>query len=62
MALAELGRCDEAATWLRQMVAKATGTEKPEVVERLKAESSNYERTPCRPTTDLTIPDDLISP
>jgi len=62
MALAELGRCDEAATWLRQMVAKAIGTEKPEVVERLKTESSNYERTPCRPPTDLTIPDDLISP
>lgn len=62
LALGELGRCDEAVAWLRQMVTKATGTGKPEVVERIKAESSNYERTPCRPTTDLTIPDNLISP
>lgn len=62
LALGELGRCDEAAAWLRQMVAKANGAGKPEVVERLKAESSNYERSPCRPTTNLTIPDDLISP
>lgn len=62
LALGELGRCDEAAAWLRQMLAKATRAGKPEMVERLKAEPSNYERTPCRPTTDLTIPDDLIQP
>jgi tetratricopeptide (TPR) repeat protein len=62
LALGELGRCDEAAAWLRQMAAKATGDGKPELVEKLKKELSKYERAPCRPPANLTIPDDLISP
>ena len=62
MALGELGRCEEAAAWLRQMAAKATGERRPELVEKLNAELSKYERAPCRPTAALTIPDHLISP
>jgi tetratricopeptide (TPR) repeat protein len=62
LALGELGRCDEAAAWLRQIAAKDTEARKPEFVEKLKAELSKSQKAPCRPTTDLTIPDDLISP
>jgi len=61
-ALGELGRCDEAAAWLRQMAAKATGDGKPELIEKLKTELSKYEKAPCRPPAVQTIPDDLISP
>jgi len=61
-ALGELGRCNEAAAWLRQMAAKAIGDGKPELVEKLKTELSKYEKAPCRPPAVQTIPDDLISP
>jgi tetratricopeptide (TPR) repeat protein len=61
-ALGELGRCAEATAWLRQMAAKATGDRRPEIVEKLNAELSKYQKAPCRPAADLTIPDDLISP
>jgi len=57
LALAEVGRCDEAAAWLRQMAAKAAGDGKAELGEKLKAESSRYARAPCRPTVNLTFPD-----
>ena len=54
MALAELGRCDEAAAWVRRMTAKATAEGKPDLMEKLKAELSRYERArPCRPTSDM---------
>src|SRR6266567_2289470 len=56
LALAELGRCDEAAAWMRQMVAKAAKENKPDLVEKLKAELNKYERVrPCRPTADITF-------
>ncbi|MEP6707068.1 MAG: tetratricopeptide repeat protein, partial [Pyrinomonadaceae bacterium] len=54
MALAELGRCDEAAAWVRRMTAKATVEGKPDLIEKLKIELSRYERArPCRPTSDM---------
>lgn len=54
MALAELGRCDEAAAWVRRMTDKATEEGKPDLIEKLKAELSRYERArPCRPTSDM---------
>jgi tetratricopeptide (TPR) repeat protein len=49
LALAELGRCDEAADWIRRMMAKATPEGRPDIVEKLKAELNRYEHTrPCR--------------
>jgi tetratricopeptide (TPR) repeat protein len=58
MALAELGRCDEAADWLRRMIAKAAGEGKPDLAEKLKVELNRYERArPCRPTSDITFSD-----
>jgi tetratricopeptide (TPR) repeat protein len=50
MALAELGRCDEAAAWLRRMIDKASIEKQPDLGEKLKAELNRYERVrPCRP-------------
>jgi tetratricopeptide (TPR) repeat protein len=58
MALAELGRCDEAADWQRRMMAKAASEAKPELAARLKAELERYERArPCRPAADTSFPD-----
>jgi tetratricopeptide (TPR) repeat protein len=57
LALAELGRCDEAAAWFRELAVKAGADGKPEMAEKLKAQSSRYERSPCRPTAELTFPD-----
>jgi len=52
--LAELGRCDEAAAWVRRMTTKATAEGKPDLIEKLKTELSRYERArPCRPTPDM---------
>ncbi len=56
MALAELGRCDEAAAWIRRMSAKAAGEGKPDLMEKLKAELNRYENVrPCRPAGDMTL-------
>jgi tetratricopeptide (TPR) repeat protein len=53
MALAELGRCDEAADWVRRMTAKASAEGRPDLVEKLKAELNRYEHArPCRPPSD----------
>ena len=50
MALAELGRCDEAAEWARRMITKADAEGSPDLVEKLKTELKRYERErPCRP-------------
>jgi tetratricopeptide (TPR) repeat protein len=54
MALAELGRCNEAAEWLRRMTAKAAAEGEPNLIEKLKIELSRYERArPCRPSSDM---------
>jgi hypothetical protein len=58
MALAELGRCDEAAARLRGLIVKASSEGKRELVEKLKAELGRYETArPCRPTGDTAIDD-----
>lgn len=54
MALAELGRCDEAAALVRQLTAKVAEDRKPDLLEKLKAELNRYESArPCRPTADM---------
>lgn len=61
LALAELGRCDEASAWLRQMIVKA-GEGKAGVVKKLKGELARSERLrPCRPTGDLIFSDQSLS-
>ena len=51
MALAELGRCSEAAEWQRRMIAAAERQQKTEVLAKLRADLKQYEQTsPCRPS------------
>ena len=53
MALAELGRCDEAAAWVKRMTAKAGEEHKPDLIKKLKSELNAYEHArPCRPTAE----------
>lgn len=62
LALAELGRCDEAAAWLRRMTTKASEEGKADLVEKLKTELSRYERAkPCRPRADMTFSGQSLS-
>lgn len=62
LALAELGRCDEASAWLRQMTAKASGEGKSDLVEKLRALLNRHESArPCRPTADITFSDPSLS-
>jgi tetratricopeptide (TPR) repeat protein len=58
MALAEAGRCDEAAALLRRMIDKANAEGKPDLAGKLKAELNRYERErPCRPAADINFSD-----
>jgi tetratricopeptide (TPR) repeat protein len=58
MALAELGRCDEATVWLKRMNNKATEEGNRELAEKLKAELNRYERErPCRPSAGIIFSD-----
>jgi tetratricopeptide (TPR) repeat protein len=58
MALAELGRCDEAADLLRQLTDKATLEGRPELVLKLKTDLRRYESArPCRPPADINFND-----
>jgi tetratricopeptide (TPR) repeat protein len=55
MALAELGRCNEAAAWGRRLITNAASDRKPDLIEKLKTELNRYENTrPCRPASDVT--------
>ncbi|MEK6280022.1 MAG: tetratricopeptide repeat protein [Acidobacteriota bacterium] len=50
MAMAELGRCSEAAEWLRKLIAIAEREGKTEVIEKFKADLQLYEKKEsCRP-------------
>jgi tetratricopeptide (TPR) repeat protein len=50
MALAELGRCAEAAEWLRRMIGVAEREHRTEMAAKLNADLKSYERRqPCRP-------------
>jgi tetratricopeptide (TPR) repeat protein len=54
MALAELGRCDQAAALVKQLTAKAGEERRTDLLEKLKIELNRYERVrPCRPTSDM---------
>ncbi len=50
MALAELGRCAEAASQIRKMLALAEKQRNGNLVEQLKAHLTLYSKEPCRPT------------
>jgi Flp pilus assembly protein TadD len=50
MALAELGRCSEAAEWQRRMLSAAERESRKDLVDKLKADLLRYETArPCRP-------------
>jgi tetratricopeptide (TPR) repeat protein len=50
LALAELGRCVEAADWLRRMIALAQQARNAELVARLESDLKLYDgKTQCRP-------------
>lgn len=53
MALAELGRCGEAAEWVRKLITKAEQERKPELLAKLKADLLLYDKKqPCRPISE----------
>jgi len=59
-ALAELGRCNEAAEWQRQMIAAAEGKGNPDLLAKLRASLKSYENSQsCRPT-DTSLLDSLF--
>jgi tetratricopeptide (TPR) repeat protein len=61
MALAELGRCSEAAEWQRQMITAAERDQRGDLVAKLKADLRRYENArPCRPRSEMLVPDDSI--
>jgi tetratricopeptide (TPR) repeat protein len=61
LAFGELGRCDEAVTWMRTMTDKAAQEGKPDLAERLRTELSRYERArSCRPTAEISFAEYLL--
>lgn len=61
MALAELGRCSEAAELQRRLITAAERDRRPDIVEKLKADLRRYESgNPCRPQGDLLISDPAV--
>lgn len=60
MALAELGRCAEAAEWQRRMIAAAEQEHKTDLLPQLNADLKLYEQgKPCRPAGE---PEDKANP
>jgi tetratricopeptide (TPR) repeat protein len=58
MALAELGRCSEAAEWQRKLIAAAEQEHKTELVAKLKTDLRLYEKNqPCRPPGEVPLKD-----
>ena len=57
MALAEAGRCSEAADLQRGLIADAAKRSRTDLVVKLKADLKQYELQPCRPAS----PSDLSS-
>ena len=50
IALAELGRCTEAADWQQKLIEAATKQQRDDLLPKLKADLLRYENTrPCRP-------------
>ena len=56
MALAQLGRCQEAADWQRRMLDVAEQAKEPQLTARLRQELARYERgSPCAPAARQTV-------
>ena len=54
LALAELGRCSEAAEWQRRLLAAAEREQQTDLAGKLKADLQRYEKgAPCRPQGEL---------
>ncbi|PYS72396.1 MAG: hypothetical protein DMF73_08365 [Acidobacteria bacterium] len=54
LALAELGRCAEAAEWQRRMIAVAGQQHRTDLLERLNTDLKLYEQQqPCRPAAEV---------
>ena len=49
LALAELGRCDEALAWMKRAVTQAEQAADSSEASRLRGEMANYENVSCRP-------------
>jgi tetratricopeptide (TPR) repeat protein len=49
LALAELGRCDEALTWMKRAVAEAELANNAAEAARLRSEIAKYDSVSCRP-------------
>lgn len=63
LALAELGRCREAAAWQRQMIVVAERDRQSELVGKLRAELPRYEQAPpCRPPAEPVVADPPLRP
>jgi len=63
MALAEIGRCSEAAELQRRLIAAAERDRRPDMVEKLKADLRRYESAnPCRPQGELLLSDPAAKP
>ena len=59
-ALAELGRCSEAAKLQQQMIADAEQQGKQDLALKLKKDLNLYQNTPCRLTGETMIPELLL--
>jgi tetratricopeptide (TPR) repeat protein len=59
-ALAELGRCGEAAKLQQQMIAAAEQQGKHDLARKLKTDLKPYQNTPCRLTGETMIPELLL--
>jgi tetratricopeptide (TPR) repeat protein len=58
MALAELGRCNEAAEWQRKLIVVAEQEHKTDLLEKLRTGLKQYEKAqPCRPEGETTSPE-----
>lgn len=61
MALAEIGRCSEAADLQRRLIAAAERDQRPDMVVKLKTDLRRYESAnPCRPQGELLVSDPAV--
>jgi hypothetical protein len=57
LALAELGRCSEAAEWQRRMIAAAEREGNKDLSGKLQSGLKLYENTQCRPVNENVLRD-----
>jgi tetratricopeptide (TPR) repeat protein len=61
MALAEIGRCSEAAELQRRLIAAAERDRRPDIVAKLRIDLRRYESAnPCRPQGELVVSDPAV--